>query len=69
MMTNSIRERRLCAIYPDRKVLRKRSKIAKWDRQKKEGMPGRKNEFGHLDLTPYNAGLSMSSKISNIKYK
>jgi len=43
--------------------------LAKWDRQKKEGTLGRKNEFGHLDLTPYNASLSMRYLESDFKYK
>ncbi len=41
-------------MYPDRKKQRERSKKAKWEKQDKEGVIGRRNCFGNLDLTPYN---------------
>ncbi len=50
--------------HPDRKIMRERQKAAK-----KEKMPGRKNLFDRLDLTPYNAVGVMRNPRFTLKLK
>lgn len=53
----------------DRKALRAKTNRIKWERQDREGLPGRYNEYGNKDLTPYNSARVMWDKQFSIKYR
>ena len=53
----------------NRREMRERAKIKKWREQDKFGIPGRKNLYGVIDLTPHNAGLVAKRGIDAIRYK
>jgi hypothetical protein len=56
-------------IFPDRKILRERSKQARREKRRQEAMLDKRNLHGDKDLTPYNAVGRIRNSNFEIQYR